>query len=71
MSSGFTTIDGDQIRKMLRDRGLPGGSYKECCGGRRVFDRDYETQLRRLKMTGKWTITERGVMVDKVVIPEL
>lgn len=70
MSSEFKTISGDQIRNMLRDRGLPGGYYKECCGGRRIFDRDYESQLKRLKMVGKWSITERGVLVDRVVIPQ-
>ena len=58
-----TTIDGSLLRKQLRDKGLPGGKETVCCGGRKHFSRDYETQLRRLRYKpGSYTITENGIV---------
>ena len=58
-----TTIDGSLLRKQLRDKGLPGGKETVCCGGRKHFSRDYETQLRRLKYPkGDYTIKEGGIV---------
>ena len=68
MSSEFKTIDGSLIRSMLRERGIPGGIEKSCCGGRRIFDRDYSTQLKALNMPGDWVITERGIVVDRLSV---
>lgn len=57
-------LDGSFIRKQLRDNGLPGGGESICCGGRKRFSRDYQTQLRRLKYPkGDYTITENGIVV--------
>lgn len=57
-------LDGSTIRKQLRDKGLPGGAESICCGGRKRFSRDYQTQLRRLKYpSGDYTITENGIVV--------
>ena len=59
-----TTLSGSSIREQLRKRGLPGGSEVICCGGRKRFSRDYESQLRRLKYpSGEYTITENGIIV--------
>ena len=57
-------LDGAFIRKQLRDKGLPGGAEVACCGGRKKFSRDYETQLRRLRYPkGEYTISEGGRVV--------
>ena len=68
MSSQYTNIEGSAIRKMLRDRNLPGGKEKTCCGGRAIFSKDYESQLKALKMTGRWAVTEKGILMDKIVV---
>lgn len=69
MSTGFTKIEGSVIRKRLRDAGLPGGAERVCCGGRVQFSRDYATQLKTLKMHGKFKVLEKGVVMDTVVLP--
>lgn len=66
MSSAAKKIDGSIIRSMLRDRGIPGGAERECCGGRKLFSRDYGAQLKALGMSGDWIITERGIIVDRL-----
>lgn len=59
-----TKIEGSTIRKRLRDLGLPGGNEVLCCGGKKRFSRDYQTQLRRLKYPkGDYAITENGITV--------
>lgn len=68
MSSNFTNIEGSAIRKLLRERGLPGGKEKTCCGGRTIFSKDYGSQLKALGMVGNWNVTERGILMDKIVI---
>ena len=68
MSSHFTKISGNQIRSMLRSRGLPGGKEKACCGGRKTFNRDYASQLKALGMRGAFEITEGGAVVDQVLV---
>ena len=68
MSSKYVQISGSQIRAMLRSRGLRGGSEKVCCGGRKVFSRDYAAQLRALGMSGAFRITEGGTVADEVII---
>ena len=67
MSSAIR-ISGSQIRAMLRSRGLPGGKEKSCCGGRKIFNRDYASQLKTLGMTGAYQVTEGGAVVDEFVI---
>lgn len=69
MSTNFIKIEGSTIRKLLRDAGLPGGSERICCGGRVQFSRDYATQLKTLKMRGKFKVLEKGVVMDTVVVP--
>lgn len=68
MSSDVKKIDGSTIRSMLRDRGIPGGAERECCGGRKLFNRDYAAQLKALGMTGDYIITERGIVVDRLTV---
>jgi hypothetical protein len=68
MSSDFKDIEGSNIRRMLRERGLQGGGERTCCGGNVIYSRDYETQLKRLGMKGRFNVLERGVLVSKVVI---
>lgn len=59
-----TTISGSSIRQQLRAKGIPGGAEVICCGGRKQFSRDYESQLRRLRYPkGKYSITENGIVV--------
>ena len=68
MSSTYIDIEGSAIRRRLRDANLPGGTEKTCCGGRKIFNRDYATQLKALNMCGNFNILERGILVDKVVV---
>ena len=69
MSTEYTKIEGAYIRKQLRNRGLPGGNERICCGGRIQFSKDYRSQLKALKMHGNFKICERGVVMDVVSIP--
>lgn len=68
MSSRYVQISGSQIRAMLRSKGIRGGSEKVCCGGRKVFSRDYASQLKALGMSGAFCITEGGAVVDEFMI---
>lgn len=61
-------IEGSAIRAKLRSAGLPGGGEKICCGGRRVFSRDYKTQLKKLNMRGSFQVFERGILMDTVTV---
>lgn len=67
-SNVFTPIEGSELRAKLRSKGLPGGGEQICCGGRKKFSRDYETQLRRLKYTGSFAVMENGIVVAFVTI---
>jgi hypothetical protein len=59
-----TQLSGSDIRRQLRSKGIPGGAEVICCGGKKRFSRDYESQLRRLKYpSGEYTITENGIVV--------
>ena len=68
MSSTAVKIQGSDIRKRLRNLGLPGGSETRCCGGRLKFSRDYESQLKSLKLRGRFKVLEGGVVVADIVI---
>jgi hypothetical protein len=68
MSTNYTKISGSSIRQKLRTLGLPGGTERVCCGGRVSFSRDYESQLRALKMKGSFKIMENGAVVEVVTI---
>lgn len=57
-----TRIAGEFIRSELRRRNLPGGKETVCCGGRVRFSKDYKSQLKALKMSGSFEITEKGVI---------
>lgn len=57
-----TRIAGEFIRSELRRRNLPGGKETVCCGGRVRFSKDYARQLKSLKMSGSFEITEKGVI---------
>ena len=62
-------ISGNEIRRQLRERNLPGGGEVICCGGRKRFNRDYETQLRRLKYpNGEYQITENGIVTAFITL---
>lgn len=69
MSTEIKKIEGSVIRKQLRDLGLPGGFERKCCGGRVSFSRDYKTQLKTLKMHGKFKVLEGGAVMDVVELP--
>lgn len=68
MSREFKKIEGSVIRQRLRTAGLPGGQERVCCRGKISFSKDYETQLKRLGMYGKFDVLERGVLAAKVVV---
>lgn len=68
MSTKAISIEGSSIRSKLRSRGLPGGNEKVCCGGKRVFSKDYERQLKALKMSGTFKVFERGVLMTVVTV---
>lgn len=68
MSNDFIEIEGGSIRSRLRAAGLPGGKETVCCGGSIKFSKDYESQLKRLKMKGKFKVLERGVVMALIVI---
>lgn len=62
-------ISGNEIRKQLRAKNLPGGGETICCGGRKRFSRDYETQLKRLKYPkGSYRITENGIVTAFITL---
>lgn len=64
MSNGeFKTIEGSVLRATLRSKGLPGGGESICCGGRKRFSRDYESQLKALGYTGAYKVKENGIIV--------
>lgn len=58
-----TRISGEFIRSELRRRNLPGGKEITCCGGRVRFSKDYKSQLKTLKMSGSFEVTENGAIV--------
>lgn len=68
MSTNIINIEGSSIRSKLRAKGLPGGNEKICCGGRRVYSKDYERQLKTLKMSGTYKVFERGVLMAMVTV---
>ena len=68
MSTGYIKIEGSYIRSRLRALGLPGGGERVCCGGRVQFSKDYRTQLKTLKLQGKFKVCEHGVVMDTVVV---
>lgn len=68
MSTSAINIEGSSIRSRLRSKGLPGGGEKVCCGGRRTFSKDYERQLKSLKMKGTFKVFERGVLMAVVTV---
>ena len=68
MSSGYIKIEGSYIRRRLRELGLPGGGERVCCGGRLTYSKDYETQLKTLKMRGKFKVCEHNVIMAVITI---
>lgn len=68
MSTKAINIEGSSIRSRLRSKGIPGGAEKVCCGGRRVYSKDYERQLKALKMSGTYKVFERGVLMAVVTV---
>ena len=67
-STEFKKINGSKIRSELRSTGLPGGGEQICCGGRKKFSRDYESQLKRLGYKGSFQVLENGIVTAFITI---
>lgn len=62
------TIDGKELRRMLRSKKLPYGEESTCCNGKVTYNKDYKTQLKLLGMTGDYIIKENGVITASVKV---
>ena len=67
-NSSFKTIKGSMLRAELRAKGIPGGSEIICCGGKKKFSRDYESQLKSLGYKGSFKIEENGAICGFITI---
>ena len=62
------TIEGRELRRLLRAKKLPYGDETTCCGGRVKYNTDYKKQLSLLGMSGEFSVKENGIIVAFIKI---